>query len=113
MKRGEDHVPRESRLHGYLGSIRVTNFSDHHYVRVLAERRAESFRESVTLLQIYLRLSYAGQMVFNRVFDGDDIYFGGINFSQESVESRRLSRTSRSSNQNHAVWFSDFILNNF
>src|SRR3989338_6074210 len=78
-------------LDGYLSSLAVANFSDHHHIWVLAERRTQPFRKSVTLFIIGLSLGYARQVVFDRVLNGYYFYFRGINLSQKCVKSSSFS----------------------
>jgi hypothetical protein len=55
--------------------------------------RAQHALEGEIDLLVHLHLVDAGQPVFDRVFDGDDLLFGGVEFVQRGVERRRLAAT--------------------
>jgi hypothetical protein len=42
---GEDQMARQRRLNRYLGGFLVSDFADHHLVRVVAKYRSKSARE--------------------------------------------------------------------
>ena len=52
---------------------------------------------------MHLHLIDAGQPVFDRVFDGDDLFLGGIEFGQRGIERRRFTAAGRAGDQHHAA----------
>ena len=84
-------MPGERRVDRYPGGLFVADFSDHDDVRVLAQGAPQAFGEGVAFLSLSLGLDDTFDMVFNRVFDGDDLDFRGVDFFQEGVEGSGLA----------------------
>ena len=66
----EDEVAGERRVDGDVSRLVVADFTDHDDVGVLTHRRTQTLEEIVAFV-VDLGLCDAGQMVFDRVFDGD------------------------------------------
>src|ERR1051325_10499537 len=49
MYGGEDEVPRQRRLNGYLGCLGVADFADHDFIRVVAQDGAQAPRKRQAL----------------------------------------------------------------
>ena len=96
-------MTRESRLHCNVGSLRVTDLTDHDDVRRLTENRAERRREVEADVTVHLHLVDAAHLVFDRVLDRDDLAVGQVDLSETGVERSRLSGTGRARHEDHAV----------
>ena len=70
---GENQVAGQRGLHGDLRRFLVANFADQHHVRVVAQNRAQPAREGQAGLFGNLDLVDALELIFDRVFDGDDL----------------------------------------
>src|SRR5436190_9262621 len=104
---GKHLVTGQSRLNGDLGSLFVANFTDHYLVGIVAQNRSQAAGEGQSFLLVHRYLGNAVQLVFNRIFNGDDLVFFVADFIQRRVQRRRLTGTGRSRHQNHAVRLSD------
>ena len=101
----------ERGLHGDLRGFRVADFADHDHVGVLADDGAQSVGETKTDLRFDLNLIDAAQLVFDRIFDGDNFFAGIVDFFQRAVKRRRLAAARRARNENHAVGLGDHVVN--
>ena len=73
VQRGENQVAGQRRLHGDLRRFLVADFADENHVRVVAQDRAQAAREGQPGLFGDLDLVDALELIFDRVFDGDDL----------------------------------------
>ncbi len=81
----EDQVAGQGGIDGDVGGVAVADLTDHDDVRVLTHGRAQAFDESVALV-VDLGLDDAGQMIFDRVFERDDLHAGIVDALQERVQ---------------------------
>jgi len=58
----------------------------------VAQDGAQAAREGQTFLFVYGNLGDASQLIFDRVFDGDDLVFVGLDFVYRRIEGRGLAR---------------------
>src|SRR4029079_17848613 len=79
------------------------NFTDEDDVRVVTQDRAKRSGERQTDLRVYLNLVDAFELIFDRVFGGDDL--GGFVFDldQRAVERRGFTGARRASDEHDAV----------
>ena len=70
--------PCEGGLHGNRRSFRVTDFADHDNVGVLAQDRAQRVGERAFGLDVDLDLRRAGEFVFDRILDRDQVVSGSL-----------------------------------
>ncbi len=105
VDRGQHQVAGERGLHRDLGGLAVADLADHDLVGVVAQDRAQAFRERETLLLVHRNLQDAGQLVLDRVFDGDDLFAAIVDFGEGRVQGRGLARAGRAGYQQHAVGF--------
>ena len=73
VQRAEHQVTGERRLHGDFGRFQVANFADQDHVRVVTQNRAQTGGERQPILAFDLDLVDAVELVFDRVFDRDDL----------------------------------------
>src|ERR1051325_11302717 len=71
-------VSGQCRLDGDLGCFRVADFADHDFVGVVTQDGAQTAGEGQSLLFVDRDLGDGADLVFNRVFDGDDLVFVGL-----------------------------------
>src|ERR1044072_2028276 len=103
----EYQVARERRLNGYLRGLGVADFTDHYLVRVVAQYAAKTASKGQPLLLIDGNLRDALKLIFDGVFDGDDLVFFVLDLVQRAVERGRFTRTRRPRHEHHAVRLCD------
>ena len=86
VQSGENLVAGESRFDGDIGGFVVANFTDHDDVRILAEDGAESIGKAQTDFGFDGNLINSGELVFDGVFDCDDIILGVIQFTEDGLK---------------------------
>ena len=70
---GEHQVTGERRLDRDLRRLRIADFPDHDLVGIVPQYRAQAARERQTLLFVDRNLQDPRQLIFDRVFDRDDL----------------------------------------
>ena len=100
-------MARQSGLNRDLDRLMVADLSDHDDVRVLAHDTAQAVGEGQTDRRLHLDLIDAVQLVFDRVFDGDDLLFDTVDLVERGVERRRLTGACRAGDQHDAVRLGD------
>jgi hypothetical protein len=69
----------------------------------LPDNGAKSIGECQPDLRLYLYLIDSAQLIFNRIFDGDDLLARIVNLLQGAVESCRFAASRGSSHEYHAM----------
>jgi len=103
----EYHVPGQCRLYCDLGRLQITYLSDHDFVGVLAQDRAQSSREGIADIRLSVDLADPLDRVFNRLLDGHDFSRAVVNFLEGGVEGGRFAGPGWSGNKDDAVWLAD------
>ena len=103
VNRGEHQVAGERGIDGDLRGFLVANFADHDFVRVVAQDGAQAAREGEAFLFVHRNLGDAADLIFHRIFDGDDLVFVVLDFVDGGVERGRLARAGGSGDEHHAV----------
>ena len=71
---GAEHkVARQGGLNGSLCGFEVANFTDHHHVRVMTQNVAKPTPKREANLAANGNLADRVEMIFHRIFDGDDL----------------------------------------
>ena len=98
VHRGKHQVAGQRRLHRDLRGFRVADLADHDLVRVVAQNRAQAARKGQSLFLVDRNLQHAGQLVLDRVFDGDDLVVAVVDLGDRGIERGGLaaSRSGRS-----------------
>src|SRR5581483_795259 len=65
--------------------------------------RSQSASERQTFLFVHRNLGDAANLVFNRIFDSNNLIFVISDFVERAIERRRLTRSGRSRYQHHSV----------
>ena len=91
MQGREHQVTRKSRFHGDVGGLGVTDFADHHDIGRLTENRAEGRGEVESDILVDLNLVDAAHLVFDRVFNSNELFVGRVDLAQTGVKGRRLT----------------------
>ena len=85
---GREHqVAGQRGLDGDLRGFGVADFADHDLVGIVAQNRTQAARERQALLLVDRNLRDAANLVLDRIFDGDDLVFVGLDF----VDARRTA----------------------
>ena len=66
MQRTENKVTGESRFHGDISCLVVSNFTNHHDIRCLTQNRTQSRSEVQPHIPVNLHLVDAGHLVFKQ-----------------------------------------------
>ena len=103
VHRREHEVAGERRLDGDLGRLRVADLAHHDLVRVVAQDRAQAAREGEPLLLVHRDLQHAGQLVLDRVLDGDDLVLAAVHLGERGVERGGLAAAGGTGDEEHAV----------
>lgn len=103
VQSGEHLVTGESRFDGDIGGFVVANFPDHDDVGILAEDGAEGIGEAETDFGFDGDLINSGELVFDGIFDGDDIILGVIQFAEDGVEGGGFAGAGGAGDEDHAV----------
>ena len=103
MHRRIDLVAGQRRLHRDLGGLGVAHFAHHDAVRVVAQDRAQAAREGQALGLVDRDLQHVGQLVFDRVLDGDHLVLAGVDLRQHAVQRGGLARAGRAGDEQQAV----------
>ena len=92
VQRGQQQVPGDGGAQADLGGLGVTHFAHQDDIRVLPQRGAQHAREAELDLLVDLHLGEAGQAVFDRVFDRDDLGLLRVQLRERRVERGGLAR---------------------
>ena len=96
-------VTGERRLNAHRGGLVVTHFADQDHVGCLTQHRANNQREVQADLVPDFYLVDPRQIVLDRVFGGNDLAVGSIEFVECRVERGRLAGTGRAGHEQNAV----------
>ena len=88
VKGAENQVTGEGGTNGNFGRFIVAHFADHDDVRITAEETAEKVGEGVADLGLDRALVHPGQLVLDRVFDGENAALLGVESGEKSVKRR-------------------------
>ena len=100
---GENLVTCESGFDGDIGGFVVANFADHNDVGILAEDGAESIGKAETDFGFNGDLINSGELVFDGIFDGDDIILGVVQFAEHGVEGGGFAGAGWAGDEDHSV----------
>ncbi|OIQ77617.1 hypothetical protein GALL_406830 [mine drainage metagenome] len=103
MKRRQHHVSGECGLHGDLGGLQVADFSDHDDVRILPHDRSQGVGEGQPDLGLDLDLIDPFHLVFDWIFNRQNLEVGLVQRLQRGVERRRLAAARRPGHEKNAV----------
>src|SRR5207249_10027255 len=101
----EDQVSCERRAYGNVGGLEVTNLADHDDIGVLTHDMAQPRGECQTNLRIDVNLIDPVHLIFNRIFDRDDLPIGNIDALQGTVQSGAFTAARRTRDQKYTVRF--------
>src|SRR5439155_22952099 len=86
-----------------VGSFDVANLTSHHYVGVLSQNVAETFRKGQVNFRFHVDLRNAGQSIFHGLFDGNDATLHGIDAAEKAIKRRRFPAASWAGEKNDSV----------
>ena len=110
MKCGENQVPGERGIDRDARGFQVANFANHDHIGRLAQDRTQGGREAQSHQIIDLHLVDAGQQVFDRVLDRDDLAVGAIDEVQTGVKGGGFAGAGGPGDQQDAVGQPDHAL---
>ena len=93
----------EAGLHGDLRGLLVTDFAEHDHVRVLAQDGAQAAGKGQPGTRVDGSLADAGDSVFHRVLDREDVAAAVVEAVEAGIQGRGLARTGRPRGQHYAV----------
>src|SRR5258706_176940 len=99
----ENEVPRECGLHGDVGRLRVAYLAHHDLVGIVPQDGAQPPRESEPLLFVDRDLQHAGELVFHRVLDRDDLVLAVVDLRDGGVERGGLAAAGGPGDEQHSV----------
>ncbi|CEE79469.1 conserved hypothetical protein [Xanthomonas citri pv. citri] len=103
VQRGQHQVAGERGLDRDACGFQIAHFADHDDVRILTHDAAQCVGEIQPDLRLGLDLVDAFDLVFHRVFDGDDFHIRGVELAQRGVQRGGLARTGGPGHQHGAV----------
>src|SRR5688572_12566454 len=72
-------------------AVWVADLADHDLVRVVAQDGAQPAREGEALLLVHRDLQHAGELVLDRVLDGDDLVLPAVDLADRGVQRSGLA----------------------
>ena len=104
MERRENEMTGERCLNGDLRCLEVASFADHDPIRVLPQKRAQYTSEGEPDCFVNGNLNDSVQIVFNRLFRGQQFGIDRVDFAQARIKRRRFSRTGWTGGNENSVW---------
>ncbi|MNP16601.1 hypothetical protein D3C76_1090050 [compost metagenome] len=99
-------MPGEGGLDSDLCGFAVADFADHHHVRVLPQDRPQASGEGHVYLWIHRHLTDARQVIFDRVFDGEDVAGLVVEAAQGRIQAGGFAGARGTGHQENAMGFS-------
>ena len=103
VQRREHEMAGQRSLRRRLGSFLVTNFPDHHHVRIVTQNRAQPALKRHAHRAVHWNLVHSRQIIFRRIFDGDHLDARTDNRIQRGVKRRRLARARGTGDEDDSV----------
>src|SRR5579884_3960957 len=88
VDRSKDKVSGKGRVDGDLRGFLVANFADHDFIGIVAQNGSQSAGEGQSFLLVNRDLRNALDLIFDGVFDGDNLVFIVLDFAERGVQSR-------------------------
>ena len=105
MHRGKYQMPGQCGLHRDLRGLRIAYLAHHDFVRIVTQNRPQAAGEGQPFLLIHRNLQHAGELVFHRVFNGDDFVLAVIDLGDCRIQRGGFAGAGRARHQHHAVRF--------
>lgn len=97
-------MPRHGCLHRDRRTLEIPYFSYHHDIGILSEDSAQSSRIGIIRLVIDLTLDDSWKFVFDRVFEGNNLFIRSIQTLEDRIEGRGLSTSCRSRDEDGPIF---------
>src|SRR5262245_78117 len=78
-------------MNGNVRRLLVAHFPDHDHVRILANESTQGGCKRETDLRLDLRLVDAGNLIFDRILDGQNLSCRVVEYAEHGGERRRLA----------------------
>ena len=96
-------MPGERRLNGDLRRLEIARFTHHDAVRILPQKCAEHSRKSQADRFVHRHLHDAFEIVFDRLFCGEQFRIDRVDLAQTGIKRRRFSGAGRPGHDENAV----------
>ena len=103
VKGGQNKVPRQRRVNRDMCGFGIAHLAHHDHVRILAHEGTQRRGEGQPDRGLDLGLIDAGQVILDRVFDGEDFAAGLVQDRQDRRQRRGLAASGRAGDDDHAV----------
>jgi len=103
MQRGQHQMAGQRGMNGDMRGFGVADLADHDHVGVLADEGAHRGGKGEADRRLDLRLVDAGDFVFDRVFDGEDLAGRLVEDRKHGGQRRGLAAAGRPGHHDHAV----------
>ena len=113
MQGGKYQVSGEGGVHGGFRSFQIADLPYEYGVRVLPHDGTQAIGKIISFFGIHLCLLNAGEVIFNRVFNGDDFDARIVNGAEKRVERGGFARTSGAGGEDEAVGLFQFFFHGF
>jgi hypothetical protein len=108
---GREHEMSGHRgLHRDRSRLEIADFTDHDDVWILTEESLETCRVEIVFLLVDFTLYDSRKLVLDRIFESYDFAIRSIEGREEGVESRRLTRSCRSCDEDSTIFFLHTLL---
>ena len=101
--RGQHQVARNGGTHGDFRGLAIPNFTDHYDVGILPEDSTEGHGKGQARKRAHLDLVDAGDPVFHRVFEGDQVEPLLVQLGQSREQAAALSASCGPGSEDHAL----------
>src|SRR3989338_4088163 len=96
----------KSRIYRDIRRLIIADFSHINNIRILAHNRTKSGDKRKSGFGVYLNLIYLPNLIFNRIFNSHNVYFGTIEKLGYGVKRGSFSGTGGTRRKNHTIGFS-------
>src|SRR4029077_8057056 len=100
---GEHQVTGKSGLNGDLCGFLVADSADHELVRIVAQNGTQAASKGHALFLVDRNLGDTAQLIFDGIFNGDDLVFVGLDFVDGGIQGGGLARSGGAGDQHHAI----------
>src|SRR5438045_1969765 len=113
MQGTENKMSRQARVRSDACSLEIANFANHDDVRCLAQDRTQGRRKCHADLRIYLHLVDPSHLIFDGLFNGNDLSVWFVDVVETGIKCGRLTGTGGTSDEENAIGQLDHTLEDF
>ena len=104
VQRAENQVAGQGGLDGHGGGVEVADFADHDDVGVLPQDAAQAAGEGHSLFVAHLGLADAVELVFDGIFEREDVFFLAVDAVQRGIERGAFSGAGGTGDEDQTVF---------